>query len=492
MRIPSQFNDSSLYGTRSRDKGRTKGRGVPPSGTARRLIRLAVAFALVIVVMRQARQPRLYQAFFSKAGHATQSPGAESRTDGNLGLTNASKVMSSTEAASEQSIATSSPDNWPLAAAWVETMEVDLQRAWIQTLLMVQHHLREHPPGSDESFDWVGVSETQIKQSIELLRGVQAEQRGDDDTVATSTATVLDQLQTLSRLADQGRLSVSHLPRIQSWAAATLDALDRAALSRVQDGTFWTSVDSDAFYLQLARSDQLAIKRGRSGAVAIGTLPLLQQPDVYRGQTVRIEGSLRRATRIDAQPNRAGVKHYWKLWVIPNDGGVRPLVLIVPTLPESLRPILTDDGSLDPQAVQAHADQLIAVGRFIKRLPYRSSIGADIAPVVIGRIEATQADRLRQRSSASGIADGLDHPVGNHAKAANGGQSVSRLSAARWWGIAVAIIAGVGFAVVLMRRATAEAAHTRHMRRNSLDREGFDADLLAGDTTSQSTQKDPA
>ena len=56
MRIPSQFNDESLY--RRRPNPRDSG------DTTRRLIRLALGLVLVLVVMRQAARPELYQAFF--------------------------------------------------------------------------------------------------------------------------------------------------------------------------------------------------------------------------------------------------------------------------------------------------------------------------------------------------------------------------------------------------------------------------------------------
>ena len=46
MRIPSQFNDESLYGRR--------GRAPAAGGSPRRVIRLTVVLALVVVVMQQA------------------------------------------------------------------------------------------------------------------------------------------------------------------------------------------------------------------------------------------------------------------------------------------------------------------------------------------------------------------------------------------------------------------------------------------------------
>ena len=56
MRIPSQFNDETLYGRRAKR---------PSSAHAyRRLLRLAIALVLVIVLMGQASQPRVWRIFF--------------------------------------------------------------------------------------------------------------------------------------------------------------------------------------------------------------------------------------------------------------------------------------------------------------------------------------------------------------------------------------------------------------------------------------------
>ena len=56
MRIPSQFNEDSLY--------RRGGRSAQPAQSYRRLLRLVLGLALVVVIMRQASRPEIYQAFF--------------------------------------------------------------------------------------------------------------------------------------------------------------------------------------------------------------------------------------------------------------------------------------------------------------------------------------------------------------------------------------------------------------------------------------------
>ena len=91
MRIPSQFNQDSLYrrDNRQRDSAREY----------RRLIRLALGLAIVVVVMRQASRPAMYQTFFD--------PSSTAETGGLGNATQASATQASaTQASATQALAT--------------------------------------------------------------------------------------------------------------------------------------------------------------------------------------------------------------------------------------------------------------------------------------------------------------------------------------------------------------------------------------------------
>ncbi|QDV45935.1 hypothetical protein Enr13x_58390 [Stieleria neptunia] len=460
MRIPSQFNDSSLYRPR-RGEGNPKKRTSAPGAAdnRRRLIRLGVVLLLVIVVMREARRPGLYQTFFVAPEEtwvpiepATEPASALAQRRDTSGDVPANRPAR--EDATPSAAATSLATDWESAPQWVDAMELSLQRAWIQSLIQLQSVGRQSG-GDRERFNWGGLSVDQLDASAERLQQQSPPQDGEAKTK------ILAALQTLRTCAETGECSRTMWNQISSWASPLLDALQTAAFQRVDDGTFWSSADSDAFYLGLARADQLAADQG----VTTGTLPLLQQPEVYRGQTVRLVGRLQLAEKKTAQANRVAIESYWKLWIIPADGGIRPTILVTRQLPEAIADSLTADGSWDRQSNPANPDgQIAAVGRFIKRLPYRSSIGADLAPVVIGRLVGAKG--------GAAATDG--QPAGN----ADGGPDANADKVMGITGILLAVLAGIALAGGLMYRSAQDAKRTRNLRQQAGDDVRLDLDAL--------------
>ncbi|QDV87515.1 hypothetical protein [Planctomycetes bacterium TBK1r] len=494
MRIPSQFNDSSLYRPRRGEKNAKKRTSVPGAAdNRRRLIRLGVVLLLVIVMMREARRPGLYQTFFdaqeetwveiepaTKPTLAMAQPG-EASTDA---FANPPANRSARDASPPSAAATSLAATWDSAPLWVSAMELSLQQAWIQSLIQLQSVSRQS--GDDRKpVEWVGLSVEQLDASAERLvsqsplsesdasdsSAPDNNSQGSDSQGSEPNAEVLAGLKSLRACAAAGECDPESWNQISSWALPLLDALETAAFQRVNDGTFWTSTDSDAFYLGLARSDRLAVDQG----VTTGTLPLLQQPEVYRGQTVRLVGRLQLAEKKTAQTNRVAVESYWKLWIIPADGGIRPTILMTRQLPEAIADALTADGSWDRASNPANPDgQIAAVGRFIKRLPYRSSIGADLAPVVIGRLVG-----------AKGVAATTD---GQPARNADGGPNADADHVAWITGILFAVLAGIALAGWLMYRSALDAKRTRILRQQAGDDVQLDLDALADhDSDTQGT-----
>ncbi len=475
MRIPSQFNDSSLYRPRRGEKNAGKVPHVPGrAGETRRLIRLVAGLALVIVVMREAGRPGHYETFFADAPSgqtANETEFSETKVSETEFKAGGSAFAPRTESADTANTDTAGSDTagrpgspgggwdtraagWDAAARWVDGMDVELQRAWIRLLVGI----RSAPSGAIDGP--ASLDEDQLASSIEGLKSVPGPV--DDSDRA-------EVLQWLGARAGAGAGENSVQWQSMSWwAGPVLEELDRAALGRVSDGTFWTGLDSDAFYLQLASVDGLPV----DAAVQTGTLPLLQQPDVYQGQTISLAGRLQLGNQIDAQSNRLGIGHYWKLWVPPEDGGVRPTVLITPDLPELLQRSLDQEGRWDARANPANPDGHIrAVGRFIKRIPYRSSVGADLAPVLIGKVVAAQGVTAAGQSGS-----GMTPPD-------------SRWGWLKGWrGIVLAVVGGVLLAAALMYRTSIDAKRSRRLRGAAADSieiaiptAGDVADELAGE-----------
>jgi hypothetical protein len=135
-------------------------------------------------------------------------------------------------------------------------------------------------------------------------------------------------------------------------------------------------------------------------------------------------------------------------------------------LPETIADSLTAGGLWDRTSNPANPDgQIAAVGRFIKRLPYRSSIGADLAPVVIGRVVG-----------AKGVAATTD---GQPARNVEGGPNADADHVAGITGILLAVLAGIALAGWLMYRSALDAKRTRILRQQAGDDVQLDLDALA-------------
>ncbi len=411
MRIPSQFNEDSLYR-----------RGKHPEESAqsyRRLARLLIGLALVIVVMRQASKPAMYRTFFgpqaASVGEADASPMAGSGAGSAAGVGSAASAGSDNSGvAANIAEVTISPDDRRIANSLTEPLSPADQRQWI-----------------------FGLSRWQAGQSI--------------DNAALSLPTVLDQLSTLESISDEQRLSWQvMLESFQKWTenefdappapssiglprvAAFLAALDDAAASRVVDGSVWRSGDFDAFYRYLDRANGLSA----TGIAMTGTLPLLQQPDVFRNQRVRVQGGVARTERIQARDNPYGITEYWQLWLRPSDGADRPLVAIVPRVPELVEAVGED-------AIAQQGPQVAIVGTYLKRLAYESAMGADLAPVVIGRIVSAPSSEPPPIQETSG-----DEPF------------LGRL----WLTVALSSLVGFALAAITMWRTTVMARRSRELR----------------------------
>ena len=218
----------------------------------------------------------------------------------------------------------------------------------------------------------------------------------------------LDRLDEFARTFDQGD-------------AALKKALWQRAFGSVVDGRVWQAGDRDAL-------DALLTFFGQRGAEdlskenldkrtlffgRVGTLPLLQQPDVYRGRSISVAGKPARVqTRVREVFETADASHgpsagrsppvgYTEIWLRPSDGADRPILAIVPTLgPEADRAL---------KAFNTNSPPLVIDGVYLKRLAFESGIGADLAPVVVGNLRlasanspaASEAAEVQRRVSAS-------------------------------------------------------------------------------------------
>ncbi|MGB0759609.1 MAG: hypothetical protein ACPGPS_08725, partial [Rubripirellula sp.] len=162
-------------------------------------------------------------------------------------------------------------------------------------------------------------------------------------------------------------------------------------------------------------------------------------PDVFLNQTVTIHGTVALVEKIKATENPYGIKDYWQLWVKPAEGADRPIVAVVPDVPRSI------SEQMGTQIAAVDGAQVSVVGKFLKRLAYKSGAGADLAPVVIGRITYAPFAEGEQTTTP------------------NAGEPP--VSTSKFWLIAsISCIAGVGLAMLLMWRTSVLAKQSRQLR----------------------------
>jgi len=356
------MNDDNLY----RDAKSRRGQRKPHQHAVRKVLRLCVALALVVVVMHKAGETKVYELFFpdSRTSPAILVP--QSDPDPKFGISvppETDRVTAGRAAESEKKDSAdhddrdgfNAADQWRAdASELVAGLKTSEQTRWLSASIRATNRVANSMPAlSPDDQDQLPVSSL-YSAADSLPKSQRLEWTG-----------------TIDRFTKSLPLSAADNVRLRLLR----DALRDAAVSRVADGGTWRSTDYDAFFALIAESDSV---NGR-GAKLLGVMPLLQQPDVYRGTVIRVEGTVARSQRKPAQTNSYDVVEYWQLWVLPDDGSRRLIEVIVPAVPESV-------AAVGPDASLADGPKISAVGRFLKRRSYAAASGAELAPVVIGRL----------------------------------------------------------------------------------------------------------
>lgn len=109
-----------------------------------------------------------------------------------------------------------------------------------------------------------------------------------------------------------------------------------------------------------------------------------EDPKKFRGELIRIEGTVRRALAFDIPENAYGLEKRYELWVFTEDSGKYPWVVELTDLPKEF-PLGTE--------IQA---KIQTSGYFLKLWAYRAQDGFRSAPVLLGHgLEWTKSDEIR-------------------------------------------------------------------------------------------------
>lgn len=441
MRIPSQMNDNNLF----REAKSRRGERKPQHHAVRKVLRLCVALALVVVVMHKAGETKVYELFFPDSRTTPTALAPQSDPDSKFGISAPpdNAVVPLGMAGENQKNDSADHDDYAEfdatddrraeASVLAATLKTPEQSHWLSAFVRASSRVANSmPPLTQEELDELPASS--LYSAAESL----------PDKSRDEWTSSIDRFSKSLPLAnaDNGRLSLLR------------DALRDAAITRVADGGTWRSMDYDAFFTLIAEAEAVD---GR-GARLLGVMPLLQQPDVYRGSVIRVEGTVARSERKPAQDNPYDVSEYWQLWLLPDDGSRRLIEVIVPDVPESV-------AAVGPDASLAEGPKVSAVGRFLKRRSYAAASGAELAPVVIGRLVSAPGPSVANAATRPSPLD-EDHQF-----------------MLRAVGIVSTIVIGVAIAVLAMWRSKKMETHVRGLRRsNRAQPDAFLSTLEISDT----------
>ncbi|MEM8910968.1 MAG: hypothetical protein AAGC97_04310 [Planctomycetota bacterium] len=286
----------------------------------------------------------------------------------------------------------------------------------------------------------------------------------NDIKVVIDAASVEQQQQWLRQWMDTGAIDQAELSAVSTEAAV---AIHRSLMQRSVDGSVWRAADLPGLVSTLAMDR--VIGGSPREAERANVLPLLQQPDIYRGECFVAEGKLVRVERITPSENAMGLDRYWNLWLRPSTGPDRPWLTIVGQLPKSLQELAGGgDASVD---VEPPFPTLQVRGHYLKRLSYRSAQGVELTPVLVGRVVAIRANGNQ--------AVRIPQPISNSATSAG---IADRRSLRTRFIAAVLVCCAVGFGLggwVMSRskRQVRAARQRRHQRQVTIPSELGSRDL---------------
>jgi len=143
-------------------------------------------------------------------------------------------------------------------------------------------------------------------------------------------------------------------------------------LSGIRDQTYFRPEERQAWFALLGEMQGLS--KDKLTEETVGELTyaqLLQQPEVYRGRIVTLQGTVLREESQQPGDNPLGIAEYHRLWIQPLGGGQWPFVVYCLRLPEDF-----------PRGDAIRA-QVSVRGFFFKNWSYPWDDGLGLAPVVL-------------------------------------------------------------------------------------------------------------
>jgi hypothetical protein len=331
-------------------------------GVFRQIFRLSALLILVFVLMKKASNPKHYEPFFGQKP-STQNDQSVS------GNSTQKQIERKAIVESEQ----------PLEPPTVVSKQPNPAMTLVDKIPIARRGI------------WIA----KLADSVESARSTGARPSLPPDESGSGLRFRLSEDEIESVFKGPDLVPTQDLVPVSKRIPDLLMALRADAMNRVVDGSVFRSGDADALYDLLRRSPN--VSSSLEAAVEIATVPLLQQPDVYRGQMIRVRGQILRVERVSVMPNPFSIDEYWKLWIHPSFGSMRPMVLVARKVPSEIAALA---GSLGEESKNLSSGPSIdAQGLYLKRLAYRSGAGADVAPLMVGTLDDMNVERTKAKAS---------------------------------------------------------------------------------------------
>ncbi len=369
---------------------RVRSRVANQSNSSRRLISLCILLALVLVLIQRASDPRYVRNAFSALGVPLDGQSADEQPPVSLADLPAAATVA------ESTIQRTCRDLIPkiFGDAAGDPLKVLSKRWFSQT----------QPSGDDspdrtasgtlrEFFDLASTKLSELENTL-----VEADPQW---TVAFKQFSHdFEQLQT-NLLSPDGEVTDCRAQLSWEFVFALNGFLDTFLMSTLRDAAPWEPAESLAFWRLLQRTvePQPRVGAGEGERPAahlplINTLQLEAQRSVYRGSSIRFQGSVRRAEWIDKQfPDFGLTGGYGILWLRGADRSQQPVAIYTThTLAQEL------SGQQLDAAGTSEFPEIELEGIVAKRLAYGSTAGVQVAPTIF-------ATRLTLLSSPPVAAD---------------------------------------------------------------------------------------
>ncbi len=155
----------------------------------------------------------------------------------------------------------------------------------------------------------------------------------------------------------------------------------RKLLAAVTDRQKLVDVEMPAYWRLLGWAQaQSFADLDRRAQRDVALTKLHEQPDLYRGQPIRLRLNVKRILDWEAPENSAGVKRVYEAWGWTTDSKARPYTVVFAELPAGIRPGTDVD------------QEVVFAGYFLKWMAYETFQGnKQTAPLLLGRLKPAPA-----------------------------------------------------------------------------------------------------